>query len=293
MRSLEVSATRKRMVLVPDVMSAPTSVSARGHHAVERRRHLGEGLELPQPRHVRLRGGHGRLLGGSVADLLVRLLRRHGIGLQQRLPALRRALRELAVGLAREQIGLGLVELVVDVGRVELGQELALLHRRADIGVPALHIAAGAGIDRRLEIRLHIAGQHHLLGLGAFLDRRDDDARDRLGLGRGAQCPRRLPAGAKPPDDEHQHDRDGDQHARPRRSSGGDPGFGLKMSSDQRSLRDQARDRAASRRPIRENTAGTKNSVAVVAQQATDDGAAGAHSARRRRPCRAPSAACR
>src|SRR5205085_10076994 len=143
---------------------AAIDVAARDH-AGERRGDAVEPLHLPRPLDVGVGRGEVRLRLRVGAALLVQLLLRDGLALPQRLPALEGARRERQ---ARGRLLTGgdrLRELLVDLGRLDVGEELALLHAAADVAVPLLEIAAGARRDRRLHIALQRAGQHYLLRL--------------------------------------------------------------------------------------------------------------------------------
>ena len=63
------------------------------------------------------------------------------------------------VGFGCGEVGLGLRELLVDFGRFNVGQQLALADVRANIEIPLLQIAVGAGIDGRIGVCLKVAGQ--------------------------------------------------------------------------------------------------------------------------------------
>ena len=73
---------------------------------------------------------------------------------------------DLDGGAARAQVGLRLRELLVELGRVQLDEELALLDAIADVDVPLPHVAARAGPDRRLAQRLHAAREGERRGAG-------------------------------------------------------------------------------------------------------------------------------
>ena len=66
---------------------------------------------------------------------------------------------QLQVGLRGGQLGFGLIKLLIDLRRFDLGQQLSGFHARADIGVPFLQITAGARVHRRIDERLNVAGQ--------------------------------------------------------------------------------------------------------------------------------------
>ena len=67
------------------------------------------------------------------------------------------------IGLRRLEVGLGLLELLVDLRALDLGEELPLLHVGADVEVPALHVAVDARKDRRIREGLRAAGKDELL----------------------------------------------------------------------------------------------------------------------------------
>src|SRR5581483_6090277 len=152
-----------RVDQIADVDVAP------GDDAGERRHYALEALELAQPLDVGVRGGEVRLGLRVAAFLLIELLLRHRVALAQRLPALVRAAREREARGGLLARGDRLRELLVDLRRLDLGEELALLHAAADVLVPLLQVAAGARRDRRLDVALQRARQHHGLRLGAGL----------------------------------------------------------------------------------------------------------------------------
>ena len=82
-------------------------------------------------------------------------------------------LREVQIGLRGLEVGLRLLQLMIHFGRFDLGEEVARLHARADIGIPLLQIAVGARIDRRIDQRLRIPGQHQFLGRAGQFRMRD------------------------------------------------------------------------------------------------------------------------
>jgi len=78
--------------------------------------------------------------------------------------------RERLIGLCGRKIGFGLCQLLVEVGRIDRGQELARLHMRANILLPGFQIAADPRIDRGLVEGLDAAGQDQALLRIAGLD---------------------------------------------------------------------------------------------------------------------------
>ena len=103
-----------------------------------------------------------------VAQLLVRLLVRDHLALEQGLPAIRGDLGHLhGGGRCVVQVGAGLPQLLVQLGRLDLGEELPLLDARADVDVQLLEVAAGPRVDRRVGEGPRVAGQHELVrGVG-------------------------------------------------------------------------------------------------------------------------------
>ena len=95
-------------------------------------------------------------------------------------PRVQRHVGERGIGLGAGEIGFRLHDLLVEVGRVDLGEKLARLDRRADVGLPFLQIAADARIDLRLRIGLEPAGKIERRPLAAGIGQRDGDDRHRL-----------------------------------------------------------------------------------------------------------------
>ena len=128
-----------------------------------------EAFELLQALDVGIGGGeirHGLLIA---AALRVGFLLRDRIGLAQGLIAVGIDLGQIHCGddlLAR---GARLHQFLIDFRRVDVGQQLALLHAAANVLVPAQQVAVGAGVDRRLDVGLQRAGQHQFL-VGLFRD---------------------------------------------------------------------------------------------------------------------------
>ena len=70
---------------------------------------------------------------------------------------------KLGVGLDALELGARLVKLLVDLRRFDLGEELALYYVGADVEVPLLQVAVGAGVDGRVGEGLHVAGKDDVL----------------------------------------------------------------------------------------------------------------------------------
>ncbi len=95
-------------------------------------------------------------------DLLVGFLLGNRVRLLQPAPAIGGDLRDFLRGLRVGEIRLGLPQLLVDFRRIDLGEQLAGLHGRADVDEPAFEIAVGARVDRRIRVRLNVARQGEL-----------------------------------------------------------------------------------------------------------------------------------
>ncbi len=170
----------------PTEISWPMSVLRAVHHAVERGRDALERFQGHQAVEVGLGRVDRRAAGGEVAGLLVGFLARDGVLGDQAVPPLGRDRRQALVGLGGGEAGPGLHDLLVEVGGVDLGQDLAGLHRRADVGVPALEVAAGPGVDRGGVEGLDVAGQDQV-GVAAARHLGQADGRDGLVAGPGPQ----------------------------------------------------------------------------------------------------------
>ena len=148
-----------------------------GDRAGERRHDVLEVFlrgELPDVGEV---GIKRRLRLGQRGVFLIGFFLRNGAGLHHRVPAISGRLRDGERGLRLLGGRLRLGELLVDLGRVDLGQRGALVHDIADVGVPLFHVTARARIDGGLLKSLHRAGQRQLdLRRGQTCDAVDDDA---------------------------------------------------------------------------------------------------------------------
>jgi len=87
---------------------------------------------------------------------------------QQRLPPVAGHARKLCVRLHTLKLGPRLVQLLVDLRRFNLGEQIALVHVRADIEVPSLQVAISARVDGCIGKRLHVAGKREIVGLRSF-----------------------------------------------------------------------------------------------------------------------------
>ena len=136
---------------------------ARGYYAVEGRIDFLERLHFKQALEVGLRRLDGGCRGGGLVDESVGVLLRDGVGFDEVRVALGLGVRIVGVGLGSGQVGLSLDDLFVQFGRGDDGQQLALFHFGADVGVPVVEIAVGPGVDRRISISGYVSGKHELL----------------------------------------------------------------------------------------------------------------------------------
>ena len=90
---------------------------------------------------------------------LIDVLRGDRIGAGERLPALGRDFRELRIGLSHVEVRARLHELLVEIGRVDLGEQLARLDLAADVVLPALQVAGHTRIDGGSDKCLQTAGE--------------------------------------------------------------------------------------------------------------------------------------
>ncbi len=96
-------------------------------------------------------------------------------------------LRLLHRCLVLRELSFGLVELLVDLRRVDLRQQVAFPNVSANIEVPGLEIAAGPRGDRRIRECLGVARQHDFLIRGTDLRMNDRDARNGGFQGRASE----------------------------------------------------------------------------------------------------------
>ena len=151
---------------------------------------------------------HVGVLRGQLRLILIAVLLRRNALLDEHLHAFGRDAREIAVRLALHEGRLRLlhrclrlldgrlrlVHLLIELRRVDFGEDLSRLHTVADIGEAAFEVPVGPGKNRRLGERLHRAGkfQHVLVRGAAHLHHHH--ARQALLLRLGLRSKRRLPA---------------------------------------------------------------------------------------------------
>src|SRR5439155_23937178 len=97
---------------------------ALGDDAVERSQHSLERFHVAQTCDVRGSRLYGGFLGRGVARTLFGILLRYRLGRQQALPAQIGRVSELIVCLGDRQVGLCLTELLIDLRRVDLSEQL-------------------------------------------------------------------------------------------------------------------------------------------------------------------------
>ena len=118
---------------------------------------------------IRLGCGDSGLGGAVGGDALIDRLLGDGAFRVGRLVTPHRGPREIKVGLLQIQVPLGLPkvgfalpQLLVDLGRSDLRQELACLHGVPDVYVPLAEVPAGAGVDDRVLTGLGRGGQRQI-----------------------------------------------------------------------------------------------------------------------------------
>jgi hypothetical protein len=96
-------------------------------------------------------------------------------------------LRNVEIGFGLGKGGAAGSERLIDFGRVNFHQQLAGFHPVPDIGVPAFHIAVGAGVDGGFLGRFYRAGQERVAAGGGCGGTGNDHygRRGRRGRGRG------------------------------------------------------------------------------------------------------------
>lgn len=82
-------------------------------------------------------------------------------------------------------IGFGAGNVLVEFGRVDGRQKLALLHLSTNIDVPPAQKTTGSGIEGRLAVWLNLAGERQARGIGGLFERHgvDDGIAAFLGVG--------------------------------------------------------------------------------------------------------------
>ena len=148
---------------------------ARSNDAVERRDDALVALQLFEAAHVGPACVDSGLRSDVISAGLVGLLLRDGVLGQQRLPPVAGHAGKVRIGLHALQFGARLVQLLVDFGRLDLGQEIAFAHVRANVEVPLLQVAVGARVDGRIGKCLYIAGKREIVGLRSLHRMHDID----------------------------------------------------------------------------------------------------------------------
>ena len=139
---------------------------AGGEDAVEGSVDFFEGLEFFEAADVGGAGIDGGFFGGEVALGLIGFLLGDGAGADEELPAGGGDFGDVVIGLRGFEVGASLLELLIDFGRFDFGEELAFFYGSADVEVPALQIAVGAGVDGRVDEGGGVAGERDFLGRG-------------------------------------------------------------------------------------------------------------------------------
>src|SRR5260370_35299485 len=90
-------------------------------------------------------------------------LLRDGAGGDEELPGGGSDFRDVVIGLGGFEVGAGLEQLLVYFGSFDFGEELTFFDGGADVEVPALQVAVGAGEDGRVDESDRVAGQGNFL----------------------------------------------------------------------------------------------------------------------------------
>ncbi len=123
-------------------------------HAAEGRVDVLERFEFFEAADVGFGRGGCSFFRGVVADGVVDFLFGDAIGLDQFLKAVRCDFRKVFIRFRGAEVGFRLRELLIDFGCVDVGEEFAFFHTGADVVIPANEIAAGARVDRRVDVSL-------------------------------------------------------------------------------------------------------------------------------------------
>src|SRR5580692_3352040 len=151
------------------VNQLPNVGVAGGDDAIEGRVDFREGLQIFETLYVERRRVHGCFFGGEITTRIVHILLGNRIGVLQTFIPIVRDLRKAQVCLGSVQVGAGLLQLLVDFRCVNNGEQLTFPHPGADVEIPGLEIAVGAGINRGVYKGLNIARENDLLlGRAAF-----------------------------------------------------------------------------------------------------------------------------
>src|SRR5882724_7389002 len=140
--------------------------SSRGEDSIEGGVDFFERLEVFEAADVGGAGIGGGFFGGQVALSLVGFLLRDGAGADEKFPAGGSDFGNVVVGLRGFEVRASLLELLVDFGRFNFGQELAFFYGRADVEIPALEVTVGTGVDGRVDEGDGVAREGDLLGRG-------------------------------------------------------------------------------------------------------------------------------
>ncbi len=137
---------------------------ARGDDAGEWRDDAAEALQRRQSFDVRPRCLRVRFGGVERRLLFVEFLLGRGVLLHQLLPAPERRTRQLERGLNLTEVRLRLSELLVELGGLDLGQQLPRLHATTHVYQPPFDIAARARVQRGLVQALDRRGDREIGG---------------------------------------------------------------------------------------------------------------------------------
>ena len=142
---------------------------ARRHHPIEWGQYALEGRQGLQTRKLGLGGLDPGLIGLQVATLFVNLLFGDRIMGQLGLPARCRHLGQVGVGTLGLELRLRPGHLGIQLGRVDLRQQLPSVHGCTDVHLPALEVAVDTCVHLRGVKGLQLTGQLQTVWLGVGL----------------------------------------------------------------------------------------------------------------------------
>jgi hypothetical protein len=97
------------------------------------------------------------------ADRVIDILLRNGIGLHQPLVAVLGDLSKRQIRFRCVEVAERLLQLLIDFRGFDYSQQFPLLHVGANIHIPLFQVPVGAGINRRGDKGLHVAGKNKFL----------------------------------------------------------------------------------------------------------------------------------
>ena len=82
-------------------------------------------------------------------------------------------MRKIGIRFRCFEIGFRLYQLLIDLGRIDIGKKFSPTNAGADISIPFFQVAVGSRVNRRFDISLHRTRKHESL-VSRFRDRMND-----------------------------------------------------------------------------------------------------------------------